>query len=382
VIAAVLFLLAQANPEAAQFQNAQKLAGEGRCGEAIPMLQQLGSRHPEAAPITFALGRCYLEQKNYHAAEAALKLAALAEPREAPVRYYLGIALGMGGNTPEGIEQLRLATGLDATFAPAWRVLGMFRLESGQSGPETRQALENAVRLDPADARAPYWLGRFWLERKKYEAARDTFAQALKLDPDAVQARLGHAQAIAALGTTAEALAEFDAVLAVQPASAGALLGRARCLYASQQFPRALDSALAADKHAATPDERRAAAWLLGRLYRMLDRAADAEALERRLAAIEAEFLARLARFRQLQEQAMRFKAEGNTAKVIETLEAALAIQERQDSLVLLGDSYAELGKLAEAERCFLRASQAGPGTAAIDARLRALREKRAAAAR
>ncbi|HVX67752.1 MAG TPA: tetratricopeptide repeat protein [Bryobacteraceae bacterium] len=379
MIAALLLLLAQVNPEAAQFQSAQKLASEGKCADAIPVLRQLGARHPDTAPITFALGRCYFEQKNYQAAEAALKLAAMSEPREAPVRYFLGIALGMGGKTPEGIEQLRLATELDPAFAPAWRVLGMFRLESGQTGPETQQALENAVRLDPGDARAPYWLGRFWLERKKYEAARLAFEKALELDGGAAQAHLGHAQAVAALGSTAQALAEFDTVLKTQPDSAGALLGRARCLYASQQFEPALAAALAAESHASTPDERRASAWLLGRLYRILDRAAEAAAMERKLAGIEAEFLASLARFRQLQEQAMRFKAEGNTAKVIETLEAALAIQERQDSLVLLGDSYAETGKLAEAERCYLRAGQAGPETAEIQARLRALREKRAA---
>jgi len=338
----LLIALAQTPADLSRLQAAQRLVQEGRGAEAVTPLTELAARFP----------------------------------RSPEIRFFLGSALGQAGRLPEAIEHLRIATALDPRFQPALRVLGMFRVQSGDLLPETRATLERAVELDAADGRARYWLGRFLLETRSPASAKAQFEESLRLQPDSTPARLGYALALEGTGDTDAALTQFEAVLANEPGSAPALLGRARCLYRKQQFEPALESALEARDKGAETQDRRGLLWILSRLYRALGRDKEAEAAERQLAEVEAGFNQKLARFRDLVEQAMQFRREGNRRMVVETLELALKLEERQDALVMLGDTYVELGRLADAERCFVRANQAGPESAAITLRLQHLRAR------
>lgn len=370
-------LIAQAaGPDTARFEAAQKMQAEGRCAEAIPVLQELAHKHPAAAAVTLLLGRCYFDRADYQRAEAFFRQALDAAPQSADVRFFLGSALGLAGHLPEGIEQLQAATVLDPTFAPAFRVLGMFRLQAGQYVPEARAALETAVRLDPEDGRAEYWLGRYLSHMQEFERARSHFERALSLMPKSNQARLAYAQTLSSLGETELALVEFDAVVAQEPGSSVGLLGRAKCLYAQGKSTAALVAAEAALRNTAETDLHRDTLWLLSRIYRQVGRTADAEAAGRQVARIDLSRDQRQARFRELREQALKYHAEHNTPKLVEALEESLTIDERRDTLVMLGDAYLELGRVAEAEHCFLRALQAGPESAAISRRLQVLRER------
>lgn len=375
---AAVLLLAQGGgaPDAARFEAAQRMQAEGRCREAIPALQELARAHPRQPAILLLLGRCHFDVKEYGAAESPLRQAVAAAPQSAEARFFLASALGLAGKMPEAIEQLQVATRLDPGFAPVFRVLGMFRFQSGHFMPETRTALETAVRLDPEDGRARYWLGRYLLEMREFAGAREQFERALSLMPQSSETRLAYAQTLSGLGQTERALAEFDAVLTEAPGSPAALLGRAKCLYAQQKSALALAAAERALKNAADPESQRDAFWMLARLYRVFDRSVEAETAGRKLAELDATRDQRQARFRDLQQQATQYHAQHNTLKVVEALEESLSIQERRDSLVMLGDAYMELGRVAEAEHCFLRALQAGPESAEIARRLELLRER------
>lgn len=373
-ISLALLMLWQADPDQARFEQAQQLATQGRCVDAIPAFQQLASAHPRIAAIPFALGQCEFNQKNYLAAVDSFGRVLQIEPKLVEARAMYGSALGLSGRTAEAIEQLRQAIRLDQDFAASYRVLGMFEVENGQTGPEAQSVLERAVALDASDARALYWLGQLHFLNKDYDAAAKEFAASLAAQPQSVQALLGHARALDGAGQVEAALAEFQDVLKREPASAEASLGAATCYYNLRQFPAALAAAREAAAHVEDQRDRRAALWLLSRLYRVTGETAKALDNERQVNALEQGMNDDLAHFRTLQEEAMRYRAAGDYAKLASTLEAALRIEQRQDSLVMLGDAYQALNRPKDAEQCYVRALAAGPEQEEIVQRLEQVR--------
>jgi tetratricopeptide (TPR) repeat protein len=369
-----LLLLWQADPDQARFAQAQQLASQDRCREAVPVFQQLAAAHPQVAAIPFALGQCEFEGKNYLPAIDAFGRALAIDPRLVEARAMRGAALGLSGRTAEAIEELRQASRTNDSFAPSFRLLGMFEVENGQTGPEARSALERAVALEASDARAHYWLGQLHFLNEDYDAAAREFAASLAVQPQSVQALVGHARALAGAGQTAAALGEFQDVLKREPASAEALLGAATCYYNLRQFPAALAAASEAAGHVEDLRDRRAALWLLSRLYRVTGEPEKAALNERQLAALEQGLNDDLARFRALQEQAMRYRASGDFARLASTLEAAVRIEQRQDSLVMLGDAYRALNRPKDAEQCYVRALAAGAEQEQIVRRLEEVR--------
>ncbi len=374
MISLALLMLWQADPDQARFEQARELAAQGRCPDAVPALQQLASAHPGIAAIAFTLGQCEFSGKNYLAAVGSLGQALKLDPKMVEARALYGAALGLSGKTSEAIVQLREATRIDPTFASSFRLLGMFEVENGQTGPEAQTALERAVELDASDARAHYWLARLHFQNMDYDEAAKQFEVSLTLQPQSVQSLLGHARAISSAGQTDAALREFLDVLKREPASAEASLGAATCYYNLRQFPAALAAAREAAEHVADQSDRRSVLWLLSRLYRATGAPEKAATNESLLAGLERERNDELARFRALQEEAMRYRSSGDFAKVASTLEAALKIEQRQDSLVMLGDAYWALNRPADAEQSYVRALAAGPEQEQIVRRLNELR--------
>jgi len=368
-------LAALANPDLESLRTAQQLMDGGRWADAIPVLTKLVDKHPEAPALTYGLGRCYFEVEDYPAAVPSLREAAQRIPASAEVHFFLGSALGLGGNFGEAIRELRAAMDLDPEFEPAYRAFGMFRVERAQYLPDALAALETAVRLDPQDARALYWLGEFHRGLGELTKARPYFDRAYRLDPESPLAQLGVGQVSLNDGDVDQALVHFDAVLKQAPGLAAALLGRARALYYKGQFEQALAPARAAWEDSHEFEERRASGWILVRIYRALGRDAEAQASEKKLKDMETTVAGELVRLRQLSEEAARYEAEGRFDRVAELLEASLKIRERDDSLARLGDAYLKLGRLGDAERCYVRASEIGALTDALQQRLLRVRE-------
>ncbi len=368
-------LIAQANPDLESLKTAQQLMDGGRWAEAIPVLKELVGKHPEAPALTYGLGRCYFEVEDYNAAVTSLREAAQRIPSSAEVRFFLGSALGLGGNFGEAIRELRAAIDLNPEFEPAYRAFGMFRVERAQYLPDALAALETAVRLNPQDARALYWLGEFHRGLGELTKARPYFERAHRLDPDSPLTQLGIGEVLLNDGDVDEALQDFDAVLKQAPGLAAALLGRARALYYKGQFEQALAPAKAAWEDSHEFEERRASGWILVRIYRALGRDTEAQASEKELKDLETTAAGELVRLRQLSDEAARYEAEGRFDRVADLLQASLKIRERYDLLARLGDAYLKLGQLGDAERCYVRASEVGPLTNALKQRLQQVRD-------
>lgn len=291
------FVVAQMTPDAEQFERAAKSIEKGQYKEALPVLEELADRNPDRAAIFLALGQCHFELGQYLEAEAPLTRAVKLAPNLPQVHYLLGSVLGMLNKGNEAISELQEAIRLAPDFAPAFRVLGMFQVEHKQFLPEARTALETAIRLDPSDHRAQYWLGRYWQGIKDPAKALNCYEIALKREPASLQARVGLAQVLFASGEIERAKTEFERILNLDPGSVPALLGKARCLYSRQEYVAALDLLHNAEKKVENIVDQRQLYWLLSRLYRITGQAEAAVRAEDQIKEFEREIEKELAGF-------------------------------------------------------------------------------------
>jgi len=252
----------------------------------------------------------------------------------------------------------------------------MFRVQSGSRADDALEALKAAIRLDPKDARAHYWMGKYYQGWGDVDQARQSFERARELDPSDPLIQLGLGQTMAADGEYAEALRLFRAAAAAQPGSVPALLGQARCIYGLGKVEEALAPAESAQRGALTFEDQSGAEWLLGRIYQDLGREADAQGARERLSKLQSGLDSDVVRLRELSDLAERYRSGGHPEKVVETMQQFLKIRETAGALVTLGDAYGALGRPAEAERCYLRAGQIGPMSDALRERLQLVRDR------
>ena len=185
------------------------------------------------------------------------------------------------------------------------------------------------------------------------EEALASYQAALALKPDYVDALYNRGNAFYALGRATEALASFERALALKPDYADALLNRAQILHDLGRAPEALDSI---ERALALKPDHAAALALRGRLLTALKR--DAEALvsfERALALKP--------------DDADTLVARGNLHYAMKSFAAALADCERglllrPDAAPLhsnRGNALRELGRQHEALASFDRALALDP---------------------
>lgn len=107
-------------------------------------------------------------------AHAGLFDEAIALLNELPVddpmaRYYLGWCYDQNGDEARALDSFQMAAQMSPDYCFPNRI-------------ECIAALNTAMRLNPDDARAPYYLGNFWYARRQYEDAIRCWESALKID--------------------------------------------------------------------------------------------------------------------------------------------------------------------------------------------------------
>ncbi len=120
---------------------------------------------------------------------AVLRQGQKAHAREADYWLFLGRIDMLAGNNYDGAQDYEKARALSPQTFPAWSELGeaLTFVGGGTSGPEAVKAFENALKLNPNDARAHYYLGQQALADGQYEAARGHYNAALAtMAPDDV----------------------------------------------------------------------------------------------------------------------------------------------------------------------------------------------------
>ncbi len=94
----------------------------------------------------------------------------VARGRDPLMHYFLGYCAGQAGQPEAALGYFRQAAALPPDYCFPHRV-------------ESVLALGAAMRANPADARAPYYLGNFWYAHRRYAEAIACWEQARALDP-------------------------------------------------------------------------------------------------------------------------------------------------------------------------------------------------------
>jgi predicted O-linked N-acetylglucosamine transferase (SPINDLY family) len=163
------------------------------------------------------------------------------ETRDVHVLGRQAVALHQQGRLTEAEKLYRQLLAIDPRVFPALYLLGVLRLEHGDSA-EAVTLIERALALNSNDPAAWTHYGLALHGQARFEDAVAAQERALTLRPGLLAARLGRGGALRALGRHEAALADYDAVLAGDPGNADAWNGRGALLRVLSRIDEALDS--------------------------------------------------------------------------------------------------------------------------------------------
>jgi tetratricopeptide (TPR) repeat protein len=195
LLAALLLVLLPVALGAAQnpVETAEQQFHDGHFSQAIATLQQALHSDPGNAAVSYWLGRSYFELKRYEDASDQMQQAIKAAPDNSMYHLWMGR--------------------IDGRLADQKRSLWL--------GMRTRKEFEKAVQLDPKNIPARRDLSEFyteapWIVGGSKKKAREQIAAIAALD--AVQGALAQAEYDQKTKNLAGAKAEYEKVLAAQPA--------------------------------------------------------------------------------------------------------------------------------------------------------------------
>ncbi|PVB60295.1 sulfotransferase [Labrenzia sp. 011] len=199
-------------------EHAFSLIAARNFNEALPMLLDLDDQAPGNPRINYGLGVSYLFFGQAELAVPHLAVAAKEVKKEAPVFTTLASALNISGRNEEALPHARRGIALDARSEYAHRVLGDVYTDLRRP-VMARQSFEQALKLDPQSVRAH--LGLYELETTlgNTDAAESHIATAFGMAPDDPLVLIAAARS----GDAAfrdKVLARIEPILATVPAGA------------------------------------------------------------------------------------------------------------------------------------------------------------------
>lgn len=205
-----------------EFTLAASLREEGNIPGALEHLRVATDLDPENARAYLLLGYIHLERKDWTRAEESLRrgIELLANQRDmaatlAEARNVLGVALIHQRRYDEAIPLLRQSAADMLNHAPwyAWGNLGWAYYEKGEYA-EAKEALEEAVRVQPRFCLGHYQLGRTLFAMERFEEAEEALTLALEADERCErfyqEAWALRGETRARLGRRDEAIADFE----------------------------------------------------------------------------------------------------------------------------------------------------------------------------
>lgn len=265
----------RADVAAVRLQEAQDLQRRGELGAAAEIYNRLLAADPVQLDALTLSARLEGRRGNLELARSRLEAALRVNPNLARAHADLGTVLRLMGKTTAAVESYQTAIALDPGSAVAWNNIGLLHLAEGRAADaadafaraldcepgfadalrnlvnakaslaqyaELRSMLEATIARDDANAEAHAALG--FVELKGFAAAESALARfdrALKLG-------LGHAEflvnrgiALHDCGRIAEAVASYDAALAVDPTYHLARFHRSLARLVEQRFELAWD---------------------------------------------------------------------------------------------------------------------------------------------
>jgi Tfp pilus assembly protein PilF len=158
----------------------------------------------------------YLAQGDVQKALDLYKEAIAEDPKNPLLLYNLALALDRQGDQHGEREALRQAIELDPGFAAAHNQIGYLILQAGQTG-EAEKEFKKAISLDSHYAEAQNNLGTLYGQGGNDAAAEQLFREAIKSDPAYTQALVNLGATLASESNFAEADAALQEALRIEP---------------------------------------------------------------------------------------------------------------------------------------------------------------------
>jgi len=180
-----------------QFQLGNLLMRTNRLDEAEKYLDRAASLDPKLAGIHEGRGFIALRRNNYSEAKEHFKQAVALGSQNHLVHYYYAETLQrelMNGNRTISLidkdvarvmlEELKTSIKLMPGFAPAYNMLGLICLVSGENVNEGVEAINAALRLEPQNKMFMLNLAQLQFSMQDYAAAKKTLAPLLAGDDE------------------------------------------------------------------------------------------------------------------------------------------------------------------------------------------------------
>ncbi|HEX4385072.1 MAG TPA: tetratricopeptide repeat protein [Myxococcales bacterium] len=209
--------------------------------EAEKLLRAALKNSPDDPRLLNSLASVQRDEKKLEAAAETVQRVLSRHPQDADAYRNLAAVESDRGHLRLAESALQSARKLDAKDPGISNSLGLLAMRRDDVAA-AKANFEEAVKLDPGFGAGWVNLAALALRYRDYPAAEASSAKALAIDGSRWETHLAHGWALAGLKKPKEARAEYEQVLALQPAQEDALYGRALALRAEGDLPNALQA--------------------------------------------------------------------------------------------------------------------------------------------
>jgi len=161
----------------------------GRGDDALRELERAAALAPKDGGILFQLGQVYLQRNDFERSIATLERAKQAAPEDAQTRTLLGTAYYYRGRADiqDAVRELEQGAVLDPQDADLQFRLALAYLQrdDAEDDERARQALQQALALDPGQSEAYRYLGLVYLRAGQQDAAVEAWRRYVEVGADA-----------------------------------------------------------------------------------------------------------------------------------------------------------------------------------------------------
>jgi tetratricopeptide (TPR) repeat protein len=200
------------------------------CDRETPDPPQATSPPTSTAAQIFATGRALQARGLFSQAEQAYRQVLQQAPDNPQYHYYLGVVLHAQSRFAEAQTQFEKALELKPDYAGPRIALGKMFYDVHGKVEEARQLLTEALKLAPNAVEARYILGVIHQREGQLQEAREIFAAIATADSTHLQARLQLGQVDLKLGNYQEAEHQLRQVAHLSPHEPTAFLGIGQAL--------------------------------------------------------------------------------------------------------------------------------------------------------
>jgi tetratricopeptide (TPR) repeat protein len=227
------------SPSPPSIEQVHRLTDQGKFDEALASLAEISKSNPAAQNLSREFGIAYYRKGDYSNAVAALQRAIAENPDDAEATQLTGLSLYLAGKSAEAIPYLeKVQSWYPSANVDASYILGVAYIQT-KNYPSARAAFAKMFQVPPDSAAAYLFTARLLLRLDFGPIAEEYGKKAVELDPKLPLAHQLLGELYLYQSKIAEATAQLEQELAINPGNAGAYYRLADAYSRAQKFDQA-----------------------------------------------------------------------------------------------------------------------------------------------